>query len=242
MRAVVLAGGRGTRLAPLSFVVPKPLVPIGNVPVLELLLRQLAHHGAQHVTISVDYLADLIRAWLVTQKTLAEHLHVDLMPDASPVGTAGPLAGIPDLSGDFLVMNGDVLTTLDFAAFFEAHQASGAALTIAVHDRSVKVNLGVLEVDDDGRVTDYREKPELPYLCSMGVYAYNERALRFIEHGKRLDLPDLVLRLLDEGEPVQTVRHPGYWLDLGNPDDYMRAQDEAGDIFGDLLDEARSGA
>ncbi len=241
MRAVVLAGGRGTRLAPLSFVVPKPLVPIGHVPILEILLRQLDAAGATHVTLSVDYLADLIRAWLATREALAERLHIDIVPDETPVGTAGPLAGIPGLAGSFLVMNGDVLTTLDFRGLLETHEESGAALTIAVHDRSVRVNLGVLEVDDGGRVTDYREKPELPYLCSMGVYAYHERALRFIERGQRLDLPDLVLRLLEAGEPVRAFRNPGYWLDLGNPDDYMRAQEEAPQVLGSLLDDALAG-
>lgn len=227
MKAVILAGGRGTRLAPLTMIVPKPLVPIGHVPVLEVLLRQLSDQGFSEAILSVDYLADLIRAYVAQRSELTRRMTISTVQDEVPTGTAGPLAGIEGLDETFVVLNGDVLTTLDIRDLVAAHRASGAMLTVATHKRSVRVPLGVLEINDAGRVVEYREKPELFYRAAMGINVYEPAALGFLKRGERLDFPDLVRRLIDAGQPVHSYETDCFWLDMGTPDEYETAQAEA---------------
>jgi NDP-sugar pyrophosphorylase family protein len=227
VKAVILAGGRGTRLAPLTMIVPKPLVPIGHVPVLEVLLRQLGDQGFTEAILSVDYLADLIRAYVAQRSHLTKRMQVRTVQDEVPTGTAGPLAGIEGLDETFVVLNGDVLTTLDVRELVAAHRASGAILTVATHRRSVRVPLGVLETDDDGCVVEYREKPELFYRAAMGINVYEPAALAYLERGQRLDFPDLVRKLIDAGEKVYCHETDAFWLDMGTPDEYAKAQEEA---------------
>lgn len=227
MKAVILAGGKGRRLAPFTVVFPKPLVPVGDRPVLEILLRRLAAHGVREVILSVDHLAELIMAFIEGNPSLKELLKVRYVRDERPGGTAGPLAGIPGLDETFLVLNGDVLTTLDLTALLRHHRESGAALTIAVHRKEVPIDLGVLTLEED-RVVRYQEKPRLFYDVSMGIYVYEPRVLRYIERGAYLDFPDLVQRLLENGEKVSGYRSDAPWLDIGRPEDYARAQEEFG--------------
>jgi len=227
VKAVILAGGRGTRLAPLTMIVPKPLVPIGHVPVLEVLLRQLSDQGFSEAILSVDYLADLIRAYVAQRSELTRRMTISTVQDEVPTGTAGPLAGIEGLDETFVVLNGDVLTTLDIRDLVAAHRASGAMLTVATHKRSVRVPLGVLEINDAGRVVEYREKPELFYRAAMGINVYEPAALGFLKRGERLDFPDLVRRLIDAGQPVHSYETDCFWLDMGTPDEYETAQAEA---------------
>jgi len=195
------------------------------MPILEVLLRQLARQGFKDVTLTLGHLSDLIRAFIAQHKTLTEQLNISFVEEDVPTGTAGSLATVPNLNGTFLVMNGDVLTDLNFRDFCEDHQASGAALSIAAHSKKVKIDLGVLEADEDGRLVDYIEKPERAYTVSMGVYAYEPRVLDLIEPGTYLDFPDLVLRLLAAGETVRVYRNDAFWLDIGRPEDYALAQD-----------------
>jgi len=225
MRAVILAGGRGTRLAPYTTVFPKPLVPIGEYPILEIILRQLVAQGVERVTLTVGYLSELIRAYLGQRQDLLAHLRIDYVSEQRPTGTAGSLASIdrPADGETFLVMNGDVLTTLELGDMLAYHRASGAVLTIATAHRPVKIDLGVLVADAEGRVTDYREKPTLSYDVSMGMYLYEPRVLDWIEPGAYLDFPDLVLRLVAAGEKVCAYRSGALWLDIGRHDDYARA-------------------
>lgn len=227
MKAVILAGGKGRRLAPFTVVFPKPLVPVGNRPVLEILLRRLAQHGVKDVLLSVDHLAELIMAFIEGSPSLRELLNVSYVRDEKPGGTAGPLANMPGLTETFLVMNGDVLTTLDLSALVAYHREQQAALTIAVHQKEVPIDLGVLELAGD-RVVGYREKPRLHYDVSMGIYVYEPRVLEYIERGAYLDFPDLVLRLLAANEKVVGYRTRDAWLDIGRPEDYARAQEEFG--------------
>jgi NDP-mannose synthase len=228
MKAVVLAGGKGRRLAPFTVVFPKPLVPIGNRPVLEVLLRRLAQFGITEVILSVDHLADLMMAFVEGNPSLKKLLKISYVRDEKPGGTAGPLAGIEGLDDTFLVTNGDVLTTLDLSALIAHHKAQNAALTIAVHKKEVPIDLGVLELKD-GLVVDYKEKPRLHYNVSMGIYVYEPRVLKYIEKGAYLDFPDLVLRLLKSGEKVVGFENDAAWLDIGRPEDYARAQEEFGE-------------
>jgi NDP-sugar pyrophosphorylase family protein len=225
MRAVILAGGRGTRLAPYTMVFPKPLVPVGEYPILEIILRQLVAQGVRRVTLMVGYLAELIRAYLSQRTELLRELEIDYISESQPTGTAGSLAWLdrPEDGEPLLVMNGDVLTTLKLRDMISYHREHAAALTIATAHRPVKIDLGVLVTDGEGRVTDYREKPTLQYDVSMGMYLYEPRVLDQIEPGEYLDFPDLVLRLLSAGERVCAFHSTGLWLDIGRHDDYARA-------------------
>jgi NDP-sugar pyrophosphorylase family protein len=234
VKTVILAGGRGTRLAPFTTVFPKPLVPVGDRPILETIMLQLLRHGLSDVVLSVDYLADLLRAYFNERKALTRKVKIEFVRDEAPAGTAGSLASIPGLDSTFLVMNGDVLSTLDYTKLIAHHRAHGAAITIATRKRKVKIDLGVIEYDAAGLVTDYREKPELAYDVSMGVYVYEPRALAHIPRGGYLDFPDLVLKLVRSGEKVAVYPSDDYWLDIGRPDDYARACEEFPKYFGDL--------
>ena len=221
MRAVILAGGKGTRLAPYTTVFPKPLVPIGDMPILEVVVRQLHRAGVCQITMAVGHLAELLMAFFGDGSRFG--VRIDYSREDEPLGTAGPLAQISGLEDAFLVMNGDVLTTLDYTALVAYHREHGAAATIAMHERSVKIDLGVIEVNDDNRVVQYLEKPTHDYRVSMGIYVFEPSVLRYIERGVRLDFPELIWKLLADNEPVLGYPYDGYWLDIGRPDDYTRA-------------------
>jgi NDP-sugar pyrophosphorylase family protein len=240
-RAVVLAGGRGTRLAPYTTVLPKPLMPVGDRPILEIVLHQLRGAGFDHITLAVGHLAHLIRA--VLGDGTSNRVSIDYHEERDPLGTAGPLASIPNLDSTFLMLNGDVLTTLDYRALVQAHSEAGNALTIATHRRTVQTDYGVLRTDgaagSTDRVVGYEEKPELAYTVSMGVYVLEPSVLRHVPAGRPYDLPDLVLALLAAGEAVGSYLFDGYWLDIGREDDYRRAQADAGRLLGQLLEAAR---
>jgi NDP-mannose synthase len=226
-RAVVLAGGRGTRLRPYTAVLPKPLMPVGDRPILDIVLRQLRRDGFDHVTLATGHLAELIEAFL--RDGSAYGLAVDYHREDEPLGTVGALALIDGLDEPFLVMNGDVLTDIDYRALVEHHVACGAAATVAVTERTVQISLGVMrfeDADDGARVTDYVEKPSIEYEASMGVYCFSPRVLAHIDPGERLDFPDLVLRLIKAGERVEAWRPQAYWLDIGRHEDYEQAMEE----------------
>ena len=240
-RAVVLAGGRGSRLAPYTAVLPKPLMPVGDHSILEILLRQLRDAGFDDVTLAVGHLAHLIRAVLGNGRS--NGIKIRYHAEDRALGTAGPLATIPDLDGTFLMLNGDVLTTLDFRSLVAAHVDAGNVLTIATHRRLVRTEYGVLHTDGavgaTSRVVGYEEKPELAYTVSMGVYVLEPEAIAHVPPGRYYDLPDLVLALLAAGAPVGSYLFDGYWLDIGREDDYRRAQADAGEIVPALLGSGR---
>jgi len=224
-RAVILAGGKGTRLAPYTTVLPKPLMPIGDRAILDVVVRQLGSYGFKDLVFAVGYLAHLVRA--VFGDGSGYGVSIEYHEEKEPLGTAGPLALVDGLDDTFLAMNGDVLTSLDYDRLFEIHRESGCALTIATHRRTVRSEYGVLHVDEgEGEVqpvSGYEEKPEIPYIVSMGVYMLEPRALEHIPRGRRFDIPDLVLALLAAGEPVGSYLFDGYWLDIGRHDDYEQA-------------------
>lgn len=222
-RAVVLAGGRGTRLAPYTTVLPKPLMPVGDMPILEILLRQLRRAGIRHITLAVGHLAALLEAYFGDGSRFGVSL--DYSYEDEPAGTAGPLALVDGLDETFLVMNGDLLTTIDFADLLQTHRARKAAITVGLFEKQVPLDLGVVETGEDGRVTDYIEKPTLTYEVSVGIYAVEPAVLEHIERGERLDLPELVLRLIAAGADVQAYRFSGTWFDIGRPDDYAAASE-----------------
>jgi NDP-sugar pyrophosphorylase family protein len=220
MRAVILAGGLGTRLRPYTTVIPKPLVPIGDRPVLEHIIRRLAVCGVDRIDLCVSHLGQLIRVYLANTE-LPPGLELAFHWEQEPLGTAGALKSVPDLEGTFIVMNGDVLTTLDYRELLACHRARDAALTVAMHSRRVDVDLGVIE-SENGFVTDYTEKPTLRYQVSMGIYVYEARALRHLPDGP-CQFPELVLRLLGAGERVAACETDADWYDIGTVGEYERA-------------------
>jgi NDP-sugar pyrophosphorylase family protein len=225
-RAVLLAGGKGTRLHPFTVTFPKPLMPIGDMPILEILLRQLHRCGVRDVTLALGHLAELIEAFIAQRiRGALPDMRIASVVEQTPTGTAGSLSLIRGLDETFLVMNGDLLTDLDFRRLVEHHRTSGAELTIASHVKRVKIDLGVLELDGDGRLIDYIEKPEKQYQVSMGVYVYEPTVLDLIPRGGHLDFPDLVLLMLRQRRAVSVYPFDGMWLDIGRPEDYAQAQE-----------------
>jgi NDP-sugar pyrophosphorylase family protein len=225
MRAVILAGGRGSRLAPFTSVVPKPLLPVGDTPILEIIIRQLAHAGFDHITLTLGYMSTYFHAFIAQHRSLGRLARIDFVEEENPTGTAGSLASVPGLHGTFLVMNGDILTTLDYRALLAHHHAQRGLLTIAMHPKDVKIDLGVIHTDATGQVTGYIEKPTLSYGVSMGIYVYSAEVLEHIEPGAYLDFPSLVLRLLAVGKKVATYPSTAAWLDLGRFEDLQRASE-----------------
>jgi NDP-sugar pyrophosphorylase family protein len=218
------------RLRPYTAVIPKPLMPVGDRPVLDIVVRQLKHAGFERITIATGYLAELIEAFFRNGE--AYGVAIDYYRETEPLGTVGALALIDGLDDDFLVMNGDTLTDMNFGALLDRHSQSGAMTTIATTEREVQISLGVLHFDDANGshgshpVTGYTEKPRIKYQASMGVYCFSPRATGYIESGERLDFPTLILRLLEGGEEVRAWSCSDYWLDIGRHDDYEQAQAE----------------
>ncbi|MGQ9367395.1 nucleotidyltransferase family protein [Azospirillum sp. ST 5-10] len=224
MHAVILAGGRGSRLAPYTTILPKPLMPVGHMPILELILRQLRSYGFSDVTLAVGYLQHLIRAYFGEGERVG--LQLRYSEEEVVLGTAGPLARIVDsLPEDFLVMNGDVLSDINYDDLIRAHAERGAAATIASHEREVKIEFGVLMTDEEDRLLGYQEKPVLRHLVSMGIYMLRRDAVRpLLSEGQYLDMPDLIRTLAERGEQVHCHRSSGLWLDIGRSEDYVTAQ------------------
>jgi NDP-mannose synthase len=221
MRAVVLAGGLGMRLRPYTAILPKPLLPIGDRPVIEHILRRLAAFGVERVDLSVAHLGELLRVYLSEATDLTDTLDLRWHWEDKPLGTAGALRVIPDLDGTFLVMNGDVLSNIDLGELVDVHRQGDACLTIATRAERVDISLGVIE-SSDGVVTGYNEKPTLNYEVSMGIYVYEQRALDYLPEGA-CQFPDLVRLLLDAGERVAAYRSEADWFDIGTFPEYERA-------------------
>lgn len=220
MKAVVLAGGKGTRLAPYTNILPKPLMPIGEMPILEVLIHQMKAVGVDEVILTVGHMASLLQAFFQEGERFG--VKISYSYEQEPLGTAGPLSLIDHLEDTFLVTNGDVLSTLPFGDLIRFHKENKAMATIAMHHRQVKINLGVIECDA-AIVHGYIEKPTYDYQVSMGIYVFEPEVLAYIPKGKYLDFPDLVKILLADGRKVCGYSYDGYWQDLGNPEDYQQA-------------------
>ncbi len=228
MQAIILAGGKGTRLRPYTATFPKPLVPLGDKPILEIVIHQLKKAGFVDIVISTGHLAGLIEAYFGDGENLG--VKIRYVREETPLNTAGALgimegAGIR-LDEDFLVINGDILTTLDYGKLMKFHKDRKATATIGVFERVQKIDYGVITADGDMKLKDYVEKPTMPFLVSMGVNALNRKALASIKKGEALGMPDLMLRLRKKGETVCCFRDRCEWLDIGRPDDYELAQKE----------------
>jgi NDP-sugar pyrophosphorylase family protein len=221
MKAVVLAGGKGTRLWPYARVIPKPLMPIGDMPILEVLLHQIKRAGVDEVILTVGHMAELLKAFFQDGERLGTVIRYSY--EHVPLGTAGPLKLVAGLDSTFLVLNGDVLTTLDFADLLRFHHESQAVVTISMHRRHVNIDLGVLQLDGDHRLTGYIEKPTYEMDVSMGVYVFEPAALDYIPADQYFDFPSLILSLIEHDQKVVGYPFDGYWQDLGRADDYEQA-------------------
>jgi NDP-sugar pyrophosphorylase family protein len=224
MRAVILAGGLGLRLRPYTTILPKPLLPVGDRPIVEHILRRLHGAGVREVDLCVGHLGELIQVYLSQATSLPPDLELRWHWEEEPLGTAGALRVVPGLEGTFIAMNGDILTTLDYGDLLDFHRQAGAALTVATHARRVRVELGVIDADG-GRIVGYREKPSLDYDVSMGIYVYDERALEYLPPDGPCQFPELVQLLLDASETVAAYRSDAEWFDIGTVEEHQKAVD-----------------
>jgi len=219
MKAVVLAGGKGTRLRPYTAIFPKPLMPIGDRPILEIVIRRLVEAGITDIILAVGYLAELVKAFFDNGARLGARLQYSR--EETPLGTAGPLGLLQDqLDETFIVMNGDVLTSVSFSDMLSFHRQSQAIATVGLTERQAFIDFGVVELGSDRQVVNWQEKPTLKYLVSMGIYVFEPEVARMVQPNQHLDLPDLIRMLLARGESVKGFVHPGYWLDIGRQEDY----------------------
>jgi len=237
LKAVILAGGKGTRLAPYTRIFPKPMMPIGDKTILEVLLTQLRYSGVEQAIITVGHMAGLIRAFFQDGSNYG--LEISYSLENQPLGTAGPLSLLQGLDEPFFVSNGDVLTTLNFNKLMNFHKTQGDAIaTIATHQRKVHIDLGVIEADDGDTIVGYDEKPDIDYLVSMGIYVFDPAILSYIPKGEYLDFPNLVWKLLDAGQRIANYQFEGYYQDLGRPEDYEQACEDFGTMREQFLMES----
>ncbi len=222
MEALILAGGLGTRLSPYTAILPKPLMPVGQMPILELIIRQLQYYGIDHVTLAVSYLGTLLQAYFGDGSRLG--VKIDYQWEDHPLGTAGAISLFNPEEDDFLVMNGDILTTLNYQALFSAHKSQKPLATIASFEKQVKIDLGVLEIDEQGTLLDYVEKPIKTYMVSMGINVFNKKVLEYLKAEDHIDIPELMLLLKDKGERIYCYSEPCEWYDIGRVEDFAMAQ------------------
>ena len=224
MQAVILAGGKGARLKPYTTVFPKPLMPIGDYPIIEVVVRQLKYYSFNNIVMAVGHLKELIQAFLGEGGKWG--VNITYSVEDEPLGTAAPLRLVKNLQDNFLVMNGDILTNLEFDKFYQYHKDSNALCTIAMYRKPVKIDLGVLKTNENNRLYDYIEKPILNYDVSMGVYAFKRAVLKYIPVNAYFDFPDLVKELIKNNEKILGYPFNEYWLDIGRPEDYELAIEE----------------
>jgi NDP-sugar pyrophosphorylase family protein len=222
MKAVILAGGRGTRLKPYTTIFPKPLMPVGDKPILEIIIRQLKAQNFDEIIMATGYQAELIMNFFGDGSKYK--LKIKYYKEEKPLGTAGALALMKDdLKETFLLMNGDILTDINYSDLLEYHHKNKSIATIALKRRDVYVDFGVVDVDENGYIKGYTEKPTLGYLVSMGICVFEPEVLKYIEPNRKLDFPNLIKKLIAQGERVKGYIYDGYWLDIGRPDDYEKA-------------------
>ncbi len=222
MRAIVLVGGKGTRLQPYTMLIPKPLVPIGDkYSILEIVIMQLAKHGFTHITLAVNHLSKLIMAYFGDGEALG--VKIDYSVEEHALSTIGPLTLIKDLPAHFLVMNGDILSDINYGLFYETHVLHNRQVTVAAYKREQKIDFGVLHYDDACLLTGFEEKPSLNLDVSMGIYCLNKSVVETLPKNKPYGFDNLMIDRLSNKESINIYPYSGYWLDIGRPDDYQKA-------------------
>ena len=233
MRAVILAGGKGTRLRPYTTLIPKPLVPLGGkYTILEIIVMQLVKNGFTHITLAVNHLSNLIMAYFGDGSRFG--VRIDYSIEDKELSTIGPLTLIPDLPENFLFMNGDILCDLDYRAFYEAHVADGSRVSVSGYRRNVKIDFGVLEYDDHHQLKAFREKPQYTFDVSMGIYCMQREVVRELSVGMPYGFDTLMIDGLAQGRPITIRPFHGYWLDIGRPEDYEDADRNFDELAGRL--------
>ncbi|NWF71302.1 MAG: NTP transferase domain-containing protein [Chloroflexi bacterium] len=227
MKAVVLAAGEGTRLRPFTKVLPKPLLPVGEKPMLDIILRQLAHYGFTEIIVTACWLRESVRLFLQTMQQELPDVQLTYVGQDKLMGTAGGISSLPGLQGEaFLVMNADVLTTMNYGDLMRYHREKQAALTIGMYEKKVKISLGVLQADADHHLLGWAEKPETVHSVSMGIYVVDPSLLTYIPPDDYMDMPTLARQLISEGKPVRVYPFHGHWIDIGRPEDFTEAQEQ----------------
>jgi NDP-sugar pyrophosphorylase family protein len=222
MEAIILAGGKGTRLRPLTTTLPKPLMPIGERSILEIIIGQLKKYGITKITIAVNHMADLIMASIGDGTRF--DIEINYSIENKPLGTVGPLKLIKNLPEHFLVMNGDILSNINYGDLIKSHIKSNTLFTIATYKRDSLIDFGVLEIDKDtNQLSQFIEKPTYHFDVSMGIYVMSKEVLNFAPENEPYGIDQLSLNLLSKKIIVNTFPFNGYWLDIGRPDDYERA-------------------
>jgi len=222
MKAILLAGGKGRRLKPFTTTIPKPLFPIGDKPILQVIIEQLKKYGVNEYIISLGYLGELIKAFMGDGEKY--NAKITYVREEIPLGTAGAISLLPKLDDDYIFMNGDILSTIDFTEAYQEHKKSKALMTICTFEKITKSSLGVLELNKNGEVENYLEKPELKQLVSSGIYILNPRIKDYVPHDTFFDLPDLVKTLIDQNKKINTYAIKGDWFDIGTPADLEKAE------------------
>lgn len=230
MQAIILAGGKGARLRPYTNIIPKPLLPIDNMPILEIILKQLKKHEFTEVVITIGHLGEIIKAYFGDGKKFGLKIRYSL--EEKSLGTVGALSIISNLDDNFLVMNGDILCNIDFSNLYDFHIKKNKKATIVTCKKSIKLSLGVVKCKG-GKLIDYIEKPEYKFDVSTGIYILNKKVVSLIPFNEYYDFPTLIKDII-QGENINVYKFNGYWFDIGTPEDYNQAQDsfiELRDIF-----------
>ena len=223
-RAIILAGGKGTRLRPYTKVYPKPMMPIGKFIILEIVIKQLKFYGFKHITISVGHQANLIKAFFGNGSKYK--ISIDYSLEKKPLGTMGPLKIIKDLPQNFLVLNGDVLTDLNFDKFYNYHIKKKNLFSISSYLRNEIIDYGLLETNKKDSLVKFLEKPKRNFNVSMGIYMLNKDVLKYIPNKKFFGFDNLMIKLLKLKKKIKVKKHTGYWQDIGRPSDYLLATEE----------------
>lgn len=224
MKVIILAGGKGTRLNPYTIVIPKPLVPIGEYPILEVVIRRFKKCGFKDIVLSINHMSELIKSYFGNGKKLG--VNIKYLMEDKPLGTAGPLSLLRDTGDNFIVINGDVMTDLDFSKLTAYHKNGGQIATVVSFKKKIPVDLGVLEAGSNGLIKEYIEKPILKYDVSAGIYVFKKKVLSYVDKGRHMDLPELIMRFVNAGERVKAYSHRGLWYDIGTPSDYEEAMEK----------------
>jgi Nucleoside-diphosphate-sugar pyrophosphorylase involved in lipopolysaccharide biosynthesis/translation initiation factor 2B, gamma/epsilon subunits (eIF-2Bgamma/eIF-2Bepsilon) len=229
MRAIILAGGKGTRLKPYTTTIPKPLVPIGNeIPILEVVIRQLSSFGFSHITIAVNHMANFIMAFFGDGAKW--NIKIDYSIEDKPLSTIGPLTLVSDLPNDFLVMNGDILCDINYKDFYDFHISQNNDVTVSSYKRTAKIDFGVLKYDSEHRITEFQEKPVYNFDVSMGIYCIKRTVIGRLSKGQPYGFDNLMLDGIKNKSKIGIKPFSGFWLDIGRPEDYDYVNENYEDI------------
>jgi NDP-sugar pyrophosphorylase family protein len=224
MQAIILAGGKGTRLFPYTVSIPKPLIPIGDTPIIEIVLRQLSHYGFINITLALGYMSDMMQAYVGDGSKYGVSIRCSL--ESKPLGTIAPLKLMNDLEANFLVMNGDLLTDIDYGDLYRHHIERKAKATVATYTKKTKLQLGVLDHDDNGLIVGFREKPVLENKVSMGVYVFNRSIIEYIPDDTYFGFDSLMYAIIEKKDRAYTYPFDGRWYDIGMHEDLVTASEE----------------